>query len=48
MLTKTNLDSENGRVIGIDGTNMIVTTNWNNILVLGEIFLDATNIVTYK
>ena len=30
-----------GRAIGVTGTNLIITSNWNNILVLGEIQQDT-------
>jgi len=38
-----------GAVVGVEGTNLIVTSDDNNILVLGEIYRDAVDeIVKYR
>jgi len=38
-----------GAVVGVEGTNLIVTSDNNNILALGEIYRDAVGeIVKYR
>jgi len=38
-----------GAVVGVEGTNLIVTSDTNNMLVLGEIYRDAVDeIVKYR
>lgn len=39
-LSNSSSDSKFGNAVGVPGTNYIVTCNWNNILVLGEIFIN--------